>query len=309
MKLDDLPVVLAVQERDIDLLILEELHATPAFATWFAEQLGLTGAQFDGAWHSVSNANGETDVLLRVRVGEERVGILIEDKIAAGEQHEQDIRYHRRGEAGIKSGWFMRYVTCMVAPQAYLAGLADDSRYDGRIPYEAIAAWFAEQPGARAAWRRRVMDEGVKQGRRGYTKIVSEAATTFHRDYYEHLCRTQPTLRMKVPDGKGANSRWIIVSAQGWPPGLWLNHHMSSKGGDSVDLGLKGFTQADIQSRVGELPPDILPITTGGYGALSIRVPTLNYQAPLAPQIAALDEVFAAMLRLVPYARMFGLVS
>lgn len=135
MKLDDLPVVLAVQERDIDLLLLEELHATPAFATWFAEQLGLTGASFDGAWHSVSNANGETDVLLRVRIGEERVGILIEDKIAAGEQHEQDVRYHRRGAEGIKADWFSRYLTCMVAPQAYLAGLADDSRYDGRIPY------------------------------------------------------------------------------------------------------------------------------------------------------------------------------
>jgi len=33
INLDDMPVVLAVQERDVDLLILEELHAPPALAT------------------------------------------------------------------------------------------------------------------------------------------------------------------------------------------------------------------------------------------------------------------------------------
>jgi hypothetical protein len=117
MKLDDMPAVIAVQERDIDLLILEELHATPAFAAWWGERIGLNDAAFDGAWHSVSNADGETDVLLRVRVGAGRVGVLIENKIAASEQLQQDERYHRRGVQGLAEGWFDRYVTCMVAPQ------------------------------------------------------------------------------------------------------------------------------------------------------------------------------------------------
>ena len=305
MALDDRPVVLAVQERDIDLLILEELHATAAFATWWAAQLGLSDAEFDGAWHSVSNADGETDVLLRVRVGEERIGVLIENKIAAGEQFEQDIRYHRRGTQGIKDGWFERFVTCIVAPRAYLSGLADGSRYDGRIHYEAIAAWFAEQPGARAAWRRRVMDEAVKQGRRGYTMIVSDVVTAFHQEYYNYLCRTQPTLRMKPPGQRGESSSWVIVSAEGWPSGLWLNHKMKRKEPGTVDLALKGFSKAEILARIGELPPGILPITTGGNGALSIRVPPIDYKASLAAQVTAVDAAFAAMLRLVPYAKFF----
>src|SRR6185312_3450395 len=296
MNIDDLPVVLAVQERDIGLLVLEELHATPAFATWWAAQLGLHEATFDGAWHSVSNADGETDVLLRVQADGERVGILVENKIAAGEQHEQDVRYHLRGTEGIKLGWFTRYLTCMVAPQAYLAGLADDSRYDARIPYESIAAWFAEQPGARATWRCRVMHEAVTQGRQGYVKVVSEAVTAFHRDYHAYLCLTQPALHMAPPTPKGARGHWIIVQAQGWPPGLWLNHHMSSKTGDSVDLGLKGFTQADILPRVGALPPAIIPITSGKQAGLSIRVPTIDYKGSVAAQTDALDAVFAAML-------------
>lgn len=116
MDLTEQPAVLAVQERDSDLLLLEELHATPDFAQWWCEQLGLQDASFDGAWHSVFNADGETGVLLRVRVCAARVGVLIENKVAAAEQHKQAARYHRRGAQGVSDGWFDRYITCMVAP-------------------------------------------------------------------------------------------------------------------------------------------------------------------------------------------------
>jgi PD-(D/E)XK nuclease superfamily len=305
MKLDDMPAVIAVQERDVDLLILEELHASPFFVSWWCERLNLTDAVFDGAWHSISNADGETDVLLRVRIADQRVGVLIENKVAASEQHEQDLRYHRRGAQGIADGWFERYVTCMCAPQAYLNGLAEHSQYAGRISYEQIAEWFAQQDDTHSAWRKRLMDEAVRQGRRGYMKVVNEAVTVFHQEYYVHLCRTQPTLRMNRPGERGGQGYWIILWVEGWPKHVRLNHKMKRNGQGTVELGLMGFTQSDIAARVGELPEDVLPITTGHYGSLAIRVPPLDYKMPLAPQLAALDEAFAAMLRLTVYAKIF----
>lgn len=309
MHLDDWPLVLAVQERDIDLLILEELHATPAFAAWWAAQLGLSRAMFDGAWHSVSNADGETDVLLRVHVGQERIGILIENKIAAAEQHEQAVRYHRRGEQGVSDGWFDRYVTCMVAPQAYLSCLSDQLGYDGEISYEAVAEWFASQSDARSVWRKRVVEEAIAQGRRGYTKVVSDAVTAFHRDYYDHLCRTQASLRMNPPGPRGGQGYWIILWQDGWPKHVRINHKMKRDGWGTVELGLVGLSSAEIVARVGVLPPDIVPLTTGRYGSLAIRVPPLDYRAPLLPQLGALDKAFAAMLRLASYARIFDVPS
>lgn len=72
-----------------------------------------------------------------------------------------------------------------------------------------------------------------------------------------------------------------------------------------MELGLVGFSQADIIRRIGELPQDILPITTGQYGSLAIRIAPLDYKAPLTPQIVALDEAFAAMQRLTRYAAFF----
>lgn len=57
--------LVTVAERDIDLLLMEEFHVSVPFVTWFCEQLGILGASFFGAWHSVSDADGETDLLLR----------------------------------------------------------------------------------------------------------------------------------------------------------------------------------------------------------------------------------------------------
>ena len=95
---DDLGKFLAtVEERDIDLLLMEEFHVTPGFVTWFCQKVGIQEPVFDGAWHSVSDTDGETDLLLQILSGGRRLAVLIENKVAAPEQHQQDLRYHLRG--------------------------------------------------------------------------------------------------------------------------------------------------------------------------------------------------------------------
>lgn len=61
--------IYVVQERDIDLLLLEELHVSPNFVTWFASRVGLQDAIFSNAWYSFSSSDGETDLRLRVLAG------------------------------------------------------------------------------------------------------------------------------------------------------------------------------------------------------------------------------------------------
>ena len=63
--------LVAVEERDVDLLLMEEFHVSESFVNWFAQQAGLQQASFRGAWHSVSNTDG-TDLLLRVCSGDQR---------------------------------------------------------------------------------------------------------------------------------------------------------------------------------------------------------------------------------------------
>jgi len=87
----------SVAERDIDLLLMEEFHASKKFVKWFCREVGLYGISPADAWHSVSDTDGESDLLVRVLRDEQRIGILIENKIAAPEQDRQAERYHIRG--------------------------------------------------------------------------------------------------------------------------------------------------------------------------------------------------------------------
>lgn len=59
----------SVVERDVDLLLMEEFHVSDAFVGWFCDQVGLKGVKPAGAWHSLSDTDGQSDLLLRVLVG------------------------------------------------------------------------------------------------------------------------------------------------------------------------------------------------------------------------------------------------
>jgi len=137
----------SVAERDIDLLLMEEFHASEEFVKWFCSEIDLHGISPADAWHSVSDTDGESDLLVRVIKDGQRIGVLIENKIAAPEQDRQAERYHIRGIKCREQGKLDRYVTVMCAPKRYLDSLSDKSEYHHRFSYEKIAAWFGTQPG------------------------------------------------------------------------------------------------------------------------------------------------------------------
>lgn len=244
-----------VAERDIDLLLMEEFQCEDSFVSWFCSHLGLSEVQQGGAWHSVSDADGETDLLLRVTVGGKRVGILIENKVAAPEQEGQAERYHVRGVRSLEVGRFDEYRTVMCAPRRYLEGLPANSAYQHRVSYEEIADCFAAQTGRRATWRARIMREAIEQGRRGYTMQVSAVHTAFHLAYWEHLRRHHPRIRMAKPKSKGPGSNWIIMSGLDFPKGVKLSHKFDQR---VMELGFDRRRVEEIQATAPELPQEFV---------------------------------------------------
>jgi hypothetical protein len=92
--------VQSITERDIDLLLLEELNVSPDFSSWFYSKVmsGNPSPILKGAWHSVSDPElGESDLIAIYDNGH---AILIENKIDAVEQLKQAERYRLRGERG-----------------------------------------------------------------------------------------------------------------------------------------------------------------------------------------------------------------
>ena len=77
----------AVSERDIDLLLLEELVSSPVFRKWLVDKVyqdDQPAGQLVGVWHSVSRDSlGESDLVYVEQDEEGRRAILIENKIDA----------------------------------------------------------------------------------------------------------------------------------------------------------------------------------------------------------------------------------
>ncbi|MPW28420.1 hypothetical protein F9L16_05315 [Agarivorans sp. B2Z047] len=97
----------SIKERDIDLLLIEELHIEPSFQQFIFESLipQQKSVSFIGAWHPVSTHNGESDVI--VIFSDENgkiVALLIENKINASAQYRQGERYIERSKEGTKNG-------------------------------------------------------------------------------------------------------------------------------------------------------------------------------------------------------------
>ncbi len=288
----------SVTERDLDLLLLEELHSNAEFATWVIGELGFgPGASFDGAWHSISDHDGETDLLLRVRQGDARVLVLIENKINAPEQQSQDLRYHLRGERARDVGHCERYVTAMCAPQVYLDGLANDSAYQHRMSYEAIADWLQAAGGVRAVWRKSVLDLAINHARRGYLMKVHSGKTAFHQDYFDFVTAGYPDLVMKKPDPKGGKSDWIYLRGPNLPKGVRLIHKNDQ---GCVDLQFERTTASELVSRRQlDWPQEARVVARGGSAAISITVPVCNMEQPFLDQTSSVEAALNAARRLV----------
>lgn len=292
----------SVAERDIDLLLMEEFHVDPAFAAWFASRAGIgTDAIFDGAWHSLNDQDGETDLLLRVRVGNQRVALLIENKIGAAPQDEQDLRYHLRGRRAQEAGRYERFVTAICAPQVYLDGVPGSSAYEHLIPYELIRDWFGRQDNARASWRRSIIEEAIEQGRRGYTMKVHAGRTAFHMAYWLTMQEQYPEFNMAKPGPKGPSSSWMRFKGSDFPKGVTLNHKNDQ---GCMDLEFERTIITDLTARRSvSWPEGIRVAQTGKSAVLRLPIASCDMDRPLADQAALVHEAFDAARKLAPLAR------
>ncbi|MBU2071690.1 MAG: PD-(D/E)XK nuclease superfamily protein [Gammaproteobacteria bacterium] len=209
--MDQLNTYLNITERDVDLLVLEELLVSKPFANWFVSEAARQplSIKIIGAWHSVSDAMlGESDLIIKF-TSEACVteAILIENKIDAVAQIEQGYRYKMRGEKGIAQDEWARFTTCLFAPQRYLD--RNTEPYDVEISYEQVIAFFQLQDDARSQYRAGFLKEAVEKNRRGYQSIVCPKMTDFAADYLGFVARNHPELNPEIAKPRAAGHDWV----------------------------------------------------------------------------------------------------
>lgn len=247
-----------VRERDIDLLILEEFYCSPEFRKWFLNKIKLKESNFKSGKHSVVHPIfGESD--LEIDVGNWK--LLIENKIDAALQKEQDERYKKRGDEYVQNKECENYKTILISPKKYLKRAA---KFDKTITYEELMR-FLNSNSKRGKYKAQIIKQGIEQAKRGYVLIPDNTVTAFWKNYYQTVQSFAPELNMKDPSKKPAGSDFVYFNP-GFPRNIKLVHKLAH---GKVDLQYK-----DIDFNT--TPPGTLKSKAGKSRVIRFNVPKIN---------------------------------
>lgn len=287
----------SVTERDIGLLMLEELSVSPDFRAWlanlaFGSQL-LAGHV--GAWHSINVAAlGESDLIyVFTTATAQQCALLIENKINAAAQPEQAHRYVLRGQKGVDDADWQAFRTCIVAPQRYLDSTRHSQPYDVAVSYEDLERFFLARSAcdARASYKAQLLREAIEQNRRGYQAEVNAAMTEFVGHYCARAQTGFAQLAIQAAGPRPAGSTWIGFSPVGLR-GMRVDHLMTT-GTVRVLAPATGIPLEKLKARLGG---DVTVALSGKWISLAMTVPALR---PLdEPFEQALPKVETALATL-----------
>jgi hypothetical protein len=277
--MENINFIEAVTERDIDLLLLEELTVSEDFFAWVINKtVKQKNAKPYKVWHSLMDAEfGESDLVLVYKDGKEKKALLLENKIDAIAQPEQAERYMKRGEKGVADGLWKEFATCLVAPETYLDSIANASLYQHQLSYEAVRRWYLKQVGLRAKYKAQFVLEAIEKSRRGYTIVPDDRVSAFWYRYFELATKHFPELQLSRPSKKPAQSCWIAFKPKSLPKGTRIVHKLDR---GYVDFEIRGAAK-DADQLIGKfqeiIPKDVSIEITGKSLSLRREVPIVNH--------------------------------
>jgi len=199
-----IPTLSHATERDIDLLLVEELYASLNFTDWMCRQVGLMKpiASWD-VKHSKrrTRSRREIDIFLEIDHSDgTRSAILIENKLDAMEQPDQAESY--REELAILADNYERSAMLIVCPAGYAAQHHHfTAKFDATVTYETIRdhlRLLADESGheavLRCGFRADILDQAVNKYRRGYTPIPDRVVGDFNKLYVSLLAAAAPSI-------------------------------------------------------------------------------------------------------------------
>lgn len=304
----DLLPIEAIQERDVDLLLLEELYSSKSFRSWFiANTIGnsrLCG-KFVGAWHSLGTSDlGESDLILKF-TGTYNKGylFLIENKVDAIFQPKQQLRYRNRGKTYIQEKECEAFSTVLVAPKAYITPGED---FDFIIEYEQIKDWFNRQKGLglRTKYKVELLNAAIEKSRRGYRPIKDDKTASFWEKYWELANKIAPELGMKEPKNDiPIGSSFITFKPKDVSLGLRLVHKLE-KGFADLEFSGKGNSLNWLNKKYNHLLEKDMSIKkTYKSAVVRISVDKLNLQENFSSQKESVTKALKALKRLNIWAK------
>lgn len=240
----------AIQERDIDLILLEELTTDNTFCEWLINEMDFPKlTENKGVWRSITDYGlGETDILFSYTSKDKKIYILIENKLDASFQDKQNERYLKRAEKYIENGKCDLAFVILIAPKLYCE---NQSEFENFITYEQIASRLEFTGTKRNLFKSELLKIASEKLRRGYKPVNSLPVQNFWHSYWKFKEENYPSFRMKKPDIVPANSDWPMLYDDKLK-GIVFYHKLAQ---GNIDATFKGFP-IEMEIRIKESLPE-----------------------------------------------------
>lgn len=284
-----------IAERDVDLLLIEEVRCSITFRRWLLLQIlpGEYETTLVSAIHSVYRSglgSGESDIEILVETSKHRrILVLIENKIDAPFQPLQAHRYTLRAQDARLAGIADETYAVLVGPAEYIQDCPDG--FDTSVSYESIIAHLTNTRDSvagelrdRIQHRICVLDHALNRYRRGWRAEPNPATTRLWEFYFELAMREAPELGMERPGPKPAFSSFVrferSLPADHALPRMVIKHKMSY---GHVDIEISTWGRhAELARKL--LTPHLFPNMSIRQAnkslAISISVPAIDLLQP-----------------------------
>jgi hypothetical protein len=222
-------------ERDIDLILVEEMKCSRAFVDWFANLVALRMKtsipfrQFTVA-HSVRRTHNrrEIDISLSLWATDTTTTLLVENKLDTSPQPLQAESYRDEANTMISRGEANAVFTILVAPQDYaLTSRLFAEKFDCFISYEQVAEFLSQRISmesgelrARIHHRSELLHQAISKARRGYQAVPLMQVEQFNSKYVTLLRESGidlPPGPSMLKDGRPGESKTMIFSPNALP--------------------------------------------------------------------------------------------
>ena len=293
-------------ERDIDLLLAEELEVNAAFALWLKARTKFSGNEgtIAGVFVSRSDNLGESDLVAVYRRPDGTCfAILIEDKVDAPIQPDQASRYRLRAERSIQRGEFDAFTVILCAPAFYIDNSTGAGSFDGTVSFEDIADCLAEDDSPRSRYRAAFLRTAAVRRVNNWVREVDDATESFWRAAYEIAAKEFPILEMK-PLKVTKGSSWINFRPH-FMPTMPRRIYVSVKGDRGfMDLTFSGTSCDIFHDLVAHLlESDMTVHQTAASTAIRLQTSGFTPEDGLENGVPKVRKAFESCSRLIRFYR------
>lgn len=240
----------SIRERDVDLILLEELSTDNSFCEWFIRELDFPNlTSVNGAWRSLTAFGlGETDILFSYNSNDQKIFVLIENKLDTSFQNEQFNRYIKRADEYLTKKECDNTFAILIAPKLYCENQSDFENY---LTYESVAERLEFVGTKRNLFKSSLLQIATEKLRRGYQPVNSVPVQKFWYSYWQYKEEKYPILVMKKPDIVPHNSDWPMLYDNKLKNIVF--YHKLGQG--NTDATFRGFPE-EVEFRIKELVPE-----------------------------------------------------